>query len=183
VEQETASLRSAPRFLCADAIEHLRRCASGSLGCVVTERFLLNLPSAQLQRAVIRDAYRALTPGGRLLMCEGSNEGFRALNGIRESVGLAPIPETSADNVTALRFDDRQIEDFAQREVGFRLVGKRGFSQFFIISRVLHPLLAAPLPPRFDARINDLARRVQEAVPDEPGVGANTLWMLEKPQA
>jgi hypothetical protein len=48
-------------------------------------------------------------------------------------------------------------------------------------TRVIHPLLAAPEPPRFDAPINDLARQLQLHAPMLPGIGSNALWVLEKP--
>ena len=74
--------------------------------------------------------------------------------------GLEMIPKTSADNISSLRFDDPAIEKYLTEVVGFRLVAKQGLSSFFSISRVLHPAFASPEQPRFDARINDLARRL-----------------------
>jgi len=48
------------------------------------------------------------------------------------------------------------------------------------MARVLHPLLVQPQRPRFDARINELAKEIQIHLPFEPGCGSNTLWILEK---
>ena len=172
-------LRSVPEFHCADAIEHLKTRASGSVDYVVTARFLQNMPSAQVQRDLIAAIYRILTPGGRFLMCEGSQDGFDALNDLRHAVGLDRIPATSADNVSALRFKDADIEAYAA-SVGFSLRSKLGFSQFFTMARVLHPLLVQPQRPRFDARINQLAKEIQSQLPFEAGCGSNTLWILEK---
>jgi SAM-dependent methyltransferase len=145
----------------------------------LTERFLLNLPSREAQLRVIRECHRALKPGGRLLMCEASAEGFETLNRLREACGLEAIPETGVDNVSAIRFREREIEEHV-RQVGFHASEKRGFSQYFITSRVLHPLLVKPLPPRFDSPINRLARDIQANLPMHPGFGSNVLWVLEK---
>jgi SAM-dependent methyltransferase len=172
-------LRSVPEFLCADAIEYLKTGEPGSVDYVITARFLQNMPSAQVQRDLIAAIYRILAPGGRLLMCEGSEDGFEALNDLRQGVGLDRIPATSADNVSALRFKDGEIEAYATG-LGFSLQSKLGFSQFFIMARVLHPLLVQPQRPRFDARINELAKEIQSRLPFEPGCGSNTLWILEK---
>jgi ubiquinone/menaquinone biosynthesis C-methylase UbiE len=180
VAAEDPPLQRVPEFICDDAVEYVTRLASASIDAVITERFLLNLPERKVQQAVVRECFRVLCGGGRLLMCEASSAGFAALNKLRVSCGLPAIEETSTDNVSAVRLDDAEIEDFASR-VGFRLVGRLGFSDYFIISRVLHPLLVQPLPPRFAAPINSLARKIQLQLPLDAGVGSNVLWVLEKP--
>ena len=83
--------------------------------------------------------------------------------------------------MSSLRFADEEIERFAREEAGFVVADKIGFSTYFLISRVLHPLLVAPDSPRFDAPINDLARLIQLHDDPRPGVGSNVLWVLEKP--
>jgi SAM-dependent methyltransferase len=180
VERHRADLKSVPEFHCGDAIAHVEGLAPGSVDCVLTERFLLNLPDEATQQRVLRSIHRALAPGGRLLMCEGSMEGFRGLNALRRAMGLDEIAETSADNVSARRFEDGAIEDFLGA-IGFALVEKIGFSQFFAVSRALYPALIAPQRPQFGAPINALARRLQEALPLAPGIGSNVLWVLRKP--
>ena len=173
-------LKSSPEFHCADALEHLRTREAGSVDYVITARFLQNMPSADVQRDLIAHIYRILAPGGRFLMCEGSQDGFEALNDVREAVGLDRIPATSADNVSAIRFEDAAIEAYATG-LGFTLHSKLGFSPFFLMARVLHPLLVQPQRPRFDARINELAHQIQTHVPFDAGYGSNTLWILDKP--
>ena len=176
----SSPLEKRPRFLCADAIEYIASAPDASLDCVITERFIQNLPSKERQRQVMSDIFRALKPGGRALVCEGSDEGFEKLNNLRASVGLAGIPATSADNVTAIRLEDTEFERFAGA-VGFILAAKHGYSWFFTVARVLHPLLVAPESPRFDAKINDIARQIQAHLPFDPGYGGNTLWVFTKP--
>ena len=174
-------LKSQPQFICGDAIEFTRGLDSASTDCVITERFLLNLLDVEAQEAEIKDIYRVLRPGGRLLMCEGSREGFLALNRLRTSIGLEEIAETSVENVSSVRFNDAEIESFVTDEVGFEMIEKSGFSVFFAISRALYPRLIRPHAPRFAARINVLARELQEHSPMQPGLGSNVLWVLQKP--
>jgi len=181
LRERMAELRSHPTFICADAVEYIKNCASASVDFVITERFLLNLPSVQWQEQVIREAFRALVPGGRFLMCESSDNGFSALNEIRAAVGLPAIAGTSKDNISSVRFNDAQIERFAGTEVGFSLKAKEGFSVYFLMSRVLHPLMVMPQQPRFDSRINALSRQIQENLPFRSGHGSNVLWVFEKP--
>ena len=178
-EDRRSRLKSVPEFVCADAIEYLKSRPERSADYVITARFLQNMPSAQVQRDLIAQIYRILTPGGRFLMCEGSEDGFEALNDVRQAVGLDRIPATSADNVSAIRFNDADIEGYAGG-LGFSLEAKHGFASFFLMARVLHPLLVQPQRPRFDARINELAKEIQSHLPFEPGYGSNTLWVLRK---
>jgi SAM-dependent methyltransferase len=182
LSEQRTGLKSAPRFLCADAIEYVRRAAPASVDCVLTERFVQNLPSRDIQRQVLRHVYEMLAPGGRLLLCEGSEDGFDGLNDVRAAVGLARIPATSKDNVSAIRFRDHELETYAA-SIGFIPRAKLGYSTFFLMARVLYPLLIAPQAPRFDAPINDLARQIQQHVPYQPGYGSNVLWVFEKAAA
>jgi ubiquinone/menaquinone biosynthesis C-methylase UbiE len=180
LEVRRGDLKSVPRFVEGDAIAHLAQTPDGSVDYVITERFIQNMPTHDVQLEVLREIHRVLAPRGRLLMCEGSDTGFAALNDIRSTLGLSVIPSTSAENVSAIRFDDAEIERYATAELGFELVEKNGFSTFFLIARVLHPLLVAPESPRFDAPINEFARRIQEHAPMLPGFGSNNLWVLER---
>lgn len=180
LEDSRSELQSVPRFVCADAIEYLKTVQPDSTTYVITERFVLNLPSRDAQRQVLRRIHGVLAPGGRLIMCEGARDGTVALNDLREKVGLERIPETCKDKVSALLVDDKEMEDYVQKRIGFKLVARHGLSQYFVMSRVLHPLLVAPRQPRFDAKINELARLMQEHMPFKPGYGPVTLWVFEK---
>jgi SAM-dependent methyltransferase len=177
--ERAATLASVPRFVCADAIAHVEALADGSVDAVITERFLQNLPTREAQYRMIGEIARILRPGGRFLMCEGSQRGHRRLNELREACGLDPIPETSPENVSSLRFDDDDVERHAG-DVGFNVTAVVAFPAYFAISRVLHPMLVAPDPPRFDAPINEAARRLQLALEHHPVIGSNVLWVLDR---
>ena len=157
-------LKSQPEFLCADCIQYIAEAAENSQDYVLSARVLLNMPNRDTQHQIIRDVSRALKPGGRYLMCEGSATGFEALNDLRESVGLSRIPATSAENLSSIRFVDEEIETFV-RDVGFSIVAKEGFNLYFIISRVVNPWLTAPDSPKFSAPINEIAGILQASQP------------------
>jgi SAM-dependent methyltransferase len=176
---ETTFTDNAPQFFCADAIAHIRDMGAASIDATLTERFIVNLPSRQAQHDFISQIARVLRPGGLFLMCEGSREGHHALNRLRQACGLEAIPENSEDNLSSLRFNDVEIENFLKL-AGFDLLAKRGFSSYFAMSRALHPAFVAPQQPRFKSRINDLARSIQEGLPFTPGLGSNVLWALRK---
>jgi ubiquinone/menaquinone biosynthesis C-methylase UbiE len=174
-----APLPSTIDFVHADAIEYLHALPDASVDYVLTERFLQNLPGVARQMDTLAEIFRVLSPGGSFLMCEGSEQGFERLNDLREAVGLTRIPATSRENVTAVRFDDDVVEARLDA-LGFDVTAKEGFSTFFTIARVLHPMLVAPSAPRFDARINDEARRLQMHVPFAPEFGGSVLWVCER---
>ena len=179
-EQRRPGLTREPAFVCGDAVKYVAGLSDSSVDCVITERFLQNLPSPEAQKEMVRSINRVLTPSGLLLMCEGSEDGFEGLNDIRATMGLSRIPATSPENVTAIRFRDSAIENFAAG-IGMRLEAKVGYSTYFLISRVLHPLLAAPLAPRFDAPINQFAADIQRHARSwDPGYGSNVLWVFKK---
>src|SRR5439155_20308136 len=128
-----------------------------------------NLPSEKTQKDVVADIFRVLKPGGKLLMCEASEKGFGELNDIRGKVGLETIEATSKENISAIRVKDKEFEDFVSDELGFKLIGKYGFSDYFLLARVFHPLFVKPQSPRFDSKINEVARKIQEKLPFKAG--------------
>lgn len=179
-EEGGGGLKSQPEFICNDAVKYLNNLEDESVGYVITQRFIQNLPSDKWQKKVVKDIYRVLKKGGRYLMCEGSLEGFNHLNEIRERVGLSIIPATTIDNIASIRIVDSKFENFAQSEVGFKLADKLGMSTYFIISRILHPLMVAPDRPHFDSKFNEYGRLIQENMDFAPGYGSNVLWVFEK---
>jgi SAM-dependent methyltransferase len=169
-----------PEFVCADAFEYLAALADGSVSQILTERFVMNLPSSAAQERLLASVERVLEPAGRLVMCEASESGFAALNDVRESLGLERVAGRSEDNVSVIRFDDDEFERWMHENLGLVVSKKLGFSDFFLISRAIHPALVAPRPPRFDAPINAMARALQEATVFRPGYGANVVWVFER---
>ncbi len=180
IENEGSELQNHPEFICADAVQHINDLNNDSVDYVITERFITNLPSVESQRKVIQQVYSILKEGGRFLMCEGSENGFEHLNELRRQVGLSTIPATSADNLSAIRIIDDEFEKHIQSEIGFKILQKLGLSNYFIMSRVLHPLMVQPLEPRFDSNFNKLAKLIQEHTEFIPGIGSNVVWILEK---
>ncbi len=139
------TMRSTPEFRCADAVEYLQSSADDSFDYVISERFIINLPSKDAQRRVVGEIGRVLRPGGRYLMCEGSLKGFNCLNDVREAVGLKKISENSLNNLMSIRIDDDEFERFCDADTNLRLISKKGFSEYFLMTRVLYPMNISPL--------------------------------------
>jgi ubiquinone/menaquinone biosynthesis C-methylase UbiE len=117
---------------------------------VVSQRFLINIMEWRLQQKVLLDLMKALKPGGRLLMLEGSKQGVDSLNEFRSSLDLQPIPVKWHN----LFFDDDALIAF-MREHGYRLVEQDGLGSYFVLTRGIRPALGSTLD--WDCEFNRLA--------------------------
>ena len=171
------SLRGTAKFEVANVVEGIKY-TDNHFEYVVTERLLLNLPDWGAQRKLIKEIHRVLKPGGRYVMVEGNRTGLNRLNLIRAGVGLEPIPDRGEDNKWSNKFNEPEVERHLRRL--FRIIGKQDWGVYYLLSRVAHPLLVAPEPPRFDAEINRVARRIAEVTPSFNGVGHVCGYVLEK---
>jgi ubiquinone/menaquinone biosynthesis C-methylase UbiE len=141
----------------------------GRFDCAITERCLLNLPTREDQQRAIQEIHRVLKPEGVYLMVEGTEDGLQRLNSLRTKLGLAPIPTADSDNISSLKFREKEIEEFLMPL--FEVETRQYWGTYYLISRVVHPLLVHPKEPRFDAPINTIARRVTEVIPDAARLG------------
>jgi SAM-dependent methyltransferase len=132
---------------------------------VVTERVLINLPSWAHQQRAIDEIAQTLKPGGWYVMLENTIDGDQALNELRESVGLAPISQHWHN--LFLDWDSFAAHVRSQ----FEIVERRGFSLYYVLTRVFAQLFAsfegfganAKADPVF-AMIDPAARRLEEAL-------------------
>ncbi len=147
---------------------------------VISQRCLLNLPSKEHQWRALAEVARVLRPGGRYLMLEGTQQGLQKLNDVRARFDLPPIAEADRKtNWFSNKFDEDELLDnihglFSKVEKTER------FGMYYLISRVIHPLLVAPEAPKYDARINAVAREVCLQIPDYDGLGHIALWIVRK---
>jgi ubiquinone/menaquinone biosynthesis C-methylase UbiE len=101
---------------------------------VISQRFLINLTDWDLQKQVLRGLVGCLMPGGFLLVLEGSNDGVRELNRIRELLQLPAIPVKWHN----LFFDDAMLTEFMD-QVGCEHVSTKGLGAYFLLTRGVRP--------------------------------------------
>jgi ubiquinone/menaquinone biosynthesis C-methylase UbiE len=173
-----ATLRGAISFEVGDATA--LRFDDASFDIVVSQRCLLNLPSREHQWRAMAEISRVLKPEGQYLMLEGTLQGLRRLNGVRQKFGLAAIAEADPQtNRYSLKFDESELEQEIPKHFS-RIDSVERFGMYFFLSRVVHPLLAAPDSPRYDAPLNLIARQICAAMPDFQDMGHVALWVLRR---
>ncbi|MCC8952087.1 methyltransferase domain-containing protein [Bradyrhizobium sp. Pear77] len=136
----------------------------GSFDVVVTERVLLNMTSVESQRAMLDKIHAMLAPGGLYVMVEGNRDGLAKLNESREALGLVAIPDRGHGNVGSLKFEEDGFQDIIAGK--FATLDTRNFGSYFLISRIVQPMLVAPASPSFDHALNRIARDLQKVLPD-----------------
>jgi ubiquinone/menaquinone biosynthesis C-methylase UbiE len=125
-----------------------------SFDVVVSQRCLINLPSWEEQQQGLLQIARVVKPGGFFFMQEGTQQGRESLNQAREMLGVPRMPDVEYN----LDFDERTLWPFLRRH--YDVVEVRRLGLYDLISRIVHPMLVRPAEPRYDAAINEIARRV-----------------------
>ena len=176
--RDSFTLKGRVDFQVADVthIEH----PDASFDAVISQRCLLNLPSRPAQWQAMSEIARVLKPGGRYLMLEGTLQGLRRLNQVRTQFALDEIPEADQKyNSFSNKFDEPEMLAKAN-EYFTAFEGVQRFGMYYLISRVIHPLLAAPAAPRYDAPINEIARQLCSHFPNFEDMGHVALFTFLK---
>jgi len=150
----------------------------GSFDVAITERCIHNLPTRKAQYDVIYNIWNVLKDRGIYIMVEGTGDGLKRLNELRIKVGLQPIPDRKKTNIMSLKLDEKEVEEFLSSY--FKTVKKQYFGMYYLISRIVHPLLVAPDFPKFDSRINEVARKIASLIPDYDRLGHVRGLVLKK---
>lgn len=157
--------------------------ADNTFDVVTSGRCLMALLDWDLQKQAIVEIHRVMKPGGTFVMMEGTIQGLDRLNAVRQRFGLSAIPAVDKGRLVTLKFDEPTLMDYVG---GFMdLMTTHRYGMYYFISRVIHPLLVAPEQPRYDARINEVARLIAEEIPDYQGLGhmAAFIWRKRAPKA
>ncbi len=123
----------------------------------VAQRCLINLATWENQQKAIENITRVIKPGGYFVMQEGTRQGREGLNQLRVKMGLPRMPDVEFNS----DLDETTLWPFLERH--FEIVEIRRYGLYDLIARVVHPLLVAPAQPDYEAKINDVARRIAAA--------------------
>jgi ubiquinone/menaquinone biosynthesis C-methylase UbiE len=127
---------------------------AGAFSATSCVRCLINLPEPREQFAALDQLCATLRPGGRLFLIEGIREGFESMNLARERSGLSRIPLNWHNRL----FSQAELEQRLSQRV--EIVERVDFGEYYLLSRIAHPLLVAPEEPRFGGRLNEVASQI-----------------------
>jgi len=145
---------------------------------VSSSRCLMALLDWELQKEALKEIHRILKPGGVMALMEGTMEGLERLNEMRSRFGLPAIDATGKDRLFTRKFVEAELLEYCGGM--FALEKIQRFGMYYFLTRVAHPLLAAPESPKYDAKINDIARAIAKVIPDYEGLGHLAAFMFRK---
>lgn len=179
LEKYPNKLSSHPKFFCSDAVKFVPETGFNSIDTVISERFLLNLPSEDMQYEAIHHVHKLLTHKGVFIMIEGSKDGLENLNKLRKSFDLDEIIDRDKHNLSSNKFEDQKIGKILDGL--FKIQSIKSFDLYYIISRIVYPSFINPNSPKYDHFINETARTLEQLV-DFPskGIGHVKCYILEK---
>jgi ubiquinone/menaquinone biosynthesis C-methylase UbiE len=172
-----ATLRGTVEFRQASVLE--LPFADATFDVVTSSRCLMALLDWERQKSALVEIARVLKPGGTLVLMEGTFEGLERLNEARAKFGLAAIDASGRERLQTLKFHEADLLAFCSAHYDLQHVQR--FGTYYFLSRVVHPLLAAPEPPRYDAPINAVALEIARKIPDFMGLGHLVAFILRKP--
>lgn len=118
---------------------------------VLTKRTLINVLSWSEQKEAIIKILHLLKPKGKYVLIEGTIQGYKKMNNLRERFGIARTPIRWHNNY----LDEEKLIPFLNEN--FDIICLRNFSStYYIGSRVIQPLLLKPFgkEPSYDFFLN-----------------------------
>jgi len=109
----------------------------GLFDTITTRRMLINLGGWSWVKTCLDLAEKALKPDGRIIIIEGSAEGYRGLNNMRENLGLNPIKIVEHNHPIPVNKLDR----FYSRH---HLIAEENLSSYYALTRLFYPLIDTP---------------------------------------
>jgi ubiquinone/menaquinone biosynthesis C-methylase UbiE len=150
----------------------------GHFDVVSSSRCLMALLDWELQKKGLKEIHRVLKPGGILVLMEGTFEGLDRLNSVRAAFGLEPIAPDGRDRLMTLKFQERELEEFCRPY--YALERTQRFGMYYFLTRVVQPLLVAPEKPRYDHKLNEVARRIARVFPNYGDMGHLVAFAFAK---
>ena len=144
---------------------------------VVVTRVLINLGGEDGQRRALAECARVLKPGGMLILCEATIQGWRRLNALRNEWQLPDIPMPNFNNYV----DQDLIGTLAPPDLTLTRVIDFA-STYFVGTRVLKPLLAQAVGIEIDlVDPNAEWNRWFASLPPWGDYGTQKCFLFQKP--
>lgn len=136
--------------------------ADRKFDATVSMRTLINLPTWRQQRQVLDEMIRVTRSKGLIVLAETSQQGLHALSRMRVEAGLRPITPPWFNRPV----DEKRLLSHLSIRRKLRLVDLQRFNLYFLMTRILHPLLVSPNEPNPKNKINEVAADIALKMPD-----------------
>lgn len=137
---------------------------SNSFDVVISERVVINLASADDQRASVGEMARVLRPGGHLIMLEAFTEPWQAINAARGEFDLPPLPMPAHNRWLT----EHELTAWDPRLRPQPVATPRGFlGGYYYAARVLHDVLLRAVGRSFTGSDSSFVRMLAPVLPAE----------------
>ncbi len=117
---------------------------------IISQRFLINIPNWRLQQQILLNFMNILKRNGKLILLEGSKEGLKSLNNIRNIYGLPSVPAKWHN----IYLSDKKLVTFMKNH-GYTLLKEDGLGTYFLLTRGIRPIFNCNL--NWDCKFNKKA--------------------------
>lgn len=152
--------------------------ADNTFDVVTSSRCLMALLDWELQQQALVEIHRVLKPGGVLVLMEGTFDGLENLNQARAKFDLAPIDAAGQDRLFTLKFHEKELLTFTKPY--FLLEDTCRFGMYYFLTRIVQPLLMYPEKPRYDHKLNAIAREIAKIYPNFENLGHLVAFIFVK---
>lgn len=149
-----------------------------SFDVITSHRCLMALLDWNKQQAALLEIARVLKPGGQLILMEGTFDGIERLNNWRVRFGLSEIDATGRDRLTTLKFRESELLAFV--EPSYELQRIQRWGMYYFLTRIVQPLLVTPEQPSYSHKLNEVAKRIAQQIPDLNELGHLVGFALRK---
>lgn len=105
---------------------------------VVCVRVLINLRNLEEQQLAVRNMTALVKPGGTVILVEGYQDGFKALNELRAQVGLPPLEPAK------INFYSRLDQILPLLQTNFEITHEYHLGNYDYLTRVVYPQMVGP---------------------------------------
>lgn len=143
--------------------------------CIITQRSLINLPDWDCQKKTIKKLMAHLAPKGRMILCEGSQQGNETLNMFRIKMNLPPINIRWHNSFIC----DEKLQNFFALN-NFELTGNGNLGAYYFLTRAIRPVFDKEL--NWDSEFNQMVKNVNlsDLIPNIDEFSKLKIWVFQK---
>jgi len=134
---------------------------NGKFDTIISCRIFINQPDSFHQISLFKKLYDHLNPNGSLIMAEESLEGIQRLSKLRKNFELDDI---------RIQWHNVPIEEktvLPEISKLFKIKSVKRLGTYYLITRLIHPLLVLPNEPDPNSKINQIGFQIERLLQKE----------------